>query len=357
MRRFRRTPTVLVLLAAFAAGLVSGCSADASTRSAEADTGPTTTAAQVTVPETIPAGTELRLGDQLDYLKTILAVAGQDQDFDYEVEYANFVGGPPMLQAFKGGSLDAGFVASTPLIFAQAAGQRITAVAAWAPEHGTAALIARDPAIKGWKDLKGKRVAYQRGTSLEAGVLVGLDSVGLSADDITTVDVPFTQISATLQSGAADAAISAEPLISSLAATDPSVRVVAPASAVTDRANFVIASESTLADPAKSAALADYTARLVRAFVYLQGHPEKIAQAIFVDHYKLTPERATEVTEANGPVSFLQLPEDVVDAQQALADLFVAAGQIPAKVDVAAEFDGRFADLIAAAQEQTGQGG
>ena len=63
------------------------------------------------------------------------------------------------------------------------------------------------------------------------------------------------------------------------------------------------------------------------------------------------------MTEANGPVSFLQLPEDVVDAQQALADLFVAAGQIPAKVDVAAEFDGRFADLIAAAQEQTGQGG
>ena len=50
------------------------------------------------------------------------------------MKYAVFVGGPPMLQAFQGGAIDTGFVASTPLIFAQAAQQDVVAVAGWASE-------------------------------------------------------------------------------------------------------------------------------------------------------------------------------------------------------------------------------
>ena len=73
-----RASSLLLAAGLIAATALSACSAsDASTR-ADADSGePTTTAAQVTVPETIPAGTTLRIGDQLDYLKTVLAVAGR----------------------------------------------------------------------------------------------------------------------------------------------------------------------------------------------------------------------------------------------------------------------------------------
>ena len=58
----------------------------------------------------IPAGTVIRVGDQLDYLKTVLKLSGEDQDFPYKVEYSAFIGGPPMLQAFQAGSIDTGFV-------------------------------------------------------------------------------------------------------------------------------------------------------------------------------------------------------------------------------------------------------
>ncbi|CAN5615233.1 hypothetical protein BH10ACT3_BH10ACT3_22760 [soil metagenome] len=67
---------------------------------------------------------------------------------------------------------------------------------------------------------------------------------------------------------------------------------------------------------------------------------------MFVKQYGLPPERAAELVEANGPTSFISLPDDIVDQQQALADLFFEAGQIPAKIDVAPEFDARFNDLI-----------
>lgn len=339
-----------LLLLALVAAVLGACSSDASTRAggaADGD-GTTTTAEQVTVPETIPEGTVLRVGDQLDYLQTVLSLSGQDADVPYEVEYASFVGGPPMLQAFQGGALDAGFVASTPLIFAQAAGQDIVGVAAWAPDRGLGGLLTADASITGWADLEGKRVAYQRGTSAEAAVLQGLESVGLSPDDITTVDVPITQINATLEGGSADAGLTTEPLISLYLADHPEASVAVVPDAITDRTSFLIASAPALDDAGTSAALADYVTRLVRAFAWLNENPGELGEAIFVGQYGLAPDRADELlSQGSGTTEFLDLPGDIVDAQQDLADLFVAAGQIPAELDVSAQFDGRFRDLIA----------
>src|SRR5271166_6137299 len=128
----------------------------------------------------IPPGTVLRVGEQLKNLSTILALGGQDRNFPYQVQYSEFVGGPPMLQAFEGGSLDVGFIASTPLIFAQAAGQPVTAVAGWASAGSPYALVSAPTvhSIRSWADLRGKRVAFQEGTALESALLEGLQSAG-----------------------------------------------------------------------------------------------------------------------------------------------------------------------------------
>lgn len=339
----------------------AGCSSDASTRAPD-DTDDTdaptasataglSAAGGAAVPTyTVPPGTTLRIGDQLDYLKMILALGGQDQDLPYAIEFASFVGGPPMLQAFQGGALDAGFVASTPLLFAQAGGQDLTAVAGWATDHGAVGLITADPDIAGWADLEGKRVAFQRGTSGEATLLVGLDSVGLGLDDITPVDVSFVQVTATLASGSADAGVSGEPLISAYSAEHPDTRVVERPSDITDTGNFLIASPDALDDAGKEAALADLVGRLARSFAYLREHPDVVIQRIYADRYGLTIERATAIHEASGPTRFLTLPDDILPAQQHLADLFVAAGELPDELDVGPEFDGRFAAVITAAE-------
>lgn len=341
-----------MLGAVLVGGLVVACSSDASTRADDTTSEASTTVPQVELPDSIPAGTTLRVGDQLEYLQTVLALAGEDDDFDYEISYAAFVGGPPMLQAFQGDALDTGFVGSTPLIFAQAQGQDLVAVAGWASENGSYGLLTApgEDEIESWGDLAGKKVAYQRGTAAEAALLQALDTAGVDPDEVTTVDVPITQTGATLQGGSADAAISVEPLTSVYLASNPTAAVVDHAEEITDRSSFLIASPATLDDEAKAAALADYTARLARAFTYLRDHQDEVAQAIYVDQYGLTPARAAEVVEAQGVGAFIDLPSDIEDQQQALADLFVAAGQIPAALDVSAEFDGRFGDLVREAQ-------
>jgi sulfonate transport system substrate-binding protein len=346
-RRTRRTTWVAVAAVA-AVVVIAGCSSSASTRAADDSSSTTTTAAQVSLAKTVPAGTELRVGDQLDYLKTILKLAHEDGDFPYDVKYAAFIGGPPMLQAFQGGAIDTGFIGTTPLIFAQAQGQDLKAVAGWAGENGSYGLITApgNKDIKSWGDLKGKKVAYQKGTAGEAVLLQALDSAGVSPDDVTAVDIPQTQVSSALQGGSADAGISIEPLTSVYLAANPTAKQVDRAREITDRSSFLIAASDTLENKGKEAALADYIARLERSFTYLKTRPELIADAVFVKQYGLTPDRAKQIVAAQGVASFFPLPGAVAKQQQKLADLFYAAGQIPAKVDVSSEFDTRFNDLV-----------
>jgi sulfonate transport system substrate-binding protein len=304
------------------------------------------------VSSAIPSGTVLRVGEQLKNLSTVLAMGHQNQGFAYQVQYSEFVGGPPMLQAFEGGSLDIGFIQSTPLIFAQAAGQHIAAVAGWASSGSGYALVSApgEHSIKSWADLKGKRVAFQEGTALESALMEGLKTAGLSLHDITPVNLPTTQIAAALQGGSADAAIDVEPLLSSYLQANPSAQVIVHPAAVTEKSEFIVATSSALANKGVSAALADYITRLIKAYQYLAVHPQAVIQTVYETQYGLKPARAAYVSKLVGPSKFFTLPGGILGAQQNLANLYLAAGSIPARINVTPEFAPRFNSIVSAAQ-------
>jgi sulfonate transport system substrate-binding protein len=299
---------------------------------------------------TIPPGTVLRVGEQLHNLSTVLDLGHENQGFTYQLQYSEFVGGPPMLQAFEGGALDMGFVQSTPLIFAQAAGQPVTAVAGWASSGSAYGLVTAPGirSIRSWGDLKGKRVAFQEGTALESALLEGLRSAGLSLHDITPVNLPATQVAAALQGGSADVGIEVEPLLSAYVQTNPTARVIAHPAALTEKAEFLVATPAALSSKAVSAAMADYISRLVKAYAYLAAHPQAVIQTTYEGQYGLKPARAAAVAAVVGPSKFLPLPGAIVGPQQNLANLYVTAGAIPSHVDVNREFDPRFNTLVTA---------
>jgi len=328
--------------------LLAACSSAGSSAPAT-----TTTSGGTVSTSSIPAGTVLRIGEQLHNLSSILSLGGQDQGFGYTVQYSEFVGGPPLLQAFQGGAEDVGYVFSTPLIYAQSANQGLTAVTTWATENSSYSLVSAPgdaSTLKGWASLKGKRVVYQVGTASEAVLLEGLQSVGLTLSDITTVNLPVTQTAAALQGGSADAGITVEPLLSVYLQANPSAKVVASSNRLTDKSGFLIASASTLADKGKSAALADYLTRLIKAYKVLNANPQLAIDGIYIKQYNLTPARAAAVAKAAGPTTFGQLPGKIVADQQNLANLFFTAQVIPAKIDVSSEFDGRFNSLVTQVQ-------
>lgn len=300
----------------------------------------------------IPPGTVLRVGEQLKNLSTVLSLGHEDQNLPYQVQYSEFVGGPSMLQAFEGGSLDVGFIQSTPLIFAQAAGQHVSAIAGWASSGSSYSLVSSpgQHSIKSWAGLKGKRVAFQQGTALESALLEGLKSAGLTLSDITPVNVPATQLAATLQGGSADAGIEVEPLLSAYLQANPTAQVIARPAAVTEKSDFLVATSSALGDKGTSAAIADYITRLIKAYQYLDAHPQAAIQSVYEGQYGLKPARAAYVAKLVGPTKFFALPGTILGAQQNLANLYLAAGSIPSHISVTPEFDARFNTVVTTAQ-------
>ncbi len=332
--------------------LVTGCSSSTAQGSSHPSGGSTTVPEPVRLGAHIPRGTVLRIGDQANYLKTYLALAHEDKDLPYQVKYSSFDGGAPMLLAFRAGAVDTGLVGTTPVIFAQVQGQELRAVAAWATPRSPYSLVTAPGVddIKGWGDLKGKRVAYQRATADEAALRVALDAAGLSDDEVTTVDVPQSAQGATLEGGSADAGISWAPFTGGYLAANPTAKRVAQGTALTDRTALLISSQSTVSDDGRRAALGDYIARLVRSFAFLRAHPDDIVEGLYVKELGLTRTAGESLLAATGVEKFFALPGDLLKQQQRLAGLYFEGGQIPEKIDVAGEFDTRFNQLVETTQ-------
>jgi sulfonate transport system substrate-binding protein len=304
------------------------------------------------VPASVPAGTVLRVADQLGTLETPLAVSGENKNFPYTVSYSNFVGGPPMLQAFQAGAVDLGWTAGTPPIFAQAAHQNVVVVAAYATEHSTYALV-NGPGqhITSWAALKGKSVAYQQGTVEESALLQGLQSAGLTLKDITSVNLSTTSLVPALEAGKVDTAILGQPLTGVYLAKVPHAVQVPVTNDITDRDSFLIASTAALANRGTEAAIGNYIGRLVKAVAWENAHLAATAQATFVQEYRLPLPAAEAIVKAEGPTAFYDLPGTFRAPQQNLANLYAQAGVIPARENVSAEFTPLYNATVNAAQK------
>ena len=82
----------------------------------------------------------------------------------YKVVWTEFPSGPPLLEALNVGAIDFGNTGEAPPIFAQAAGAPIQYVAYEPPApKGEAILVPKDSKLTSVADLRGKKVALNKG--------------------------------------------------------------------------------------------------------------------------------------------------------------------------------------------------
>ena len=319
---------------------------------------PTTARGSAPAPSStvVPPGTELRIGEQGTFFQLPLRLSGQDQDFPYKTSYATFQGGPPLIEAFRAGAIDFGIVGDTVLTTAQSSGQDIVAVAAlenggWG--HGLVVPPGRASAITSVKDLKGRKVAYPRGTSLQGFAVEVLQEEGLKESDVQRVQLAIPDVIGAIKSGDVDAGVLVEPALSTYLASTPGARLLRDSTGVVSGLVYLVSSRRVLADPAKVAAIADYLGRLVRARTWVNANPEPWTKAYYVDLQKAPPAVAAQIMAKTGPSVFVPLDDHVVAKQQKLADLLTATGVYPAPLDARAEFDDRFNPVFPSTRPQS----
>jgi len=122
------------------------------------------------------------------------------------VRWIEFTAGPQMLEGLNVGSIDFACVGETPPIFAQAAGADLVYVASEPPApRAEKILVQKDSPIQSFKELKGKRVALNRGSNVHYLLLKVLEREGLAYTDIEVKYLPPADARAAFESGSIDA--------------------------------------------------------------------------------------------------------------------------------------------------------
>jgi sulfonate transport system substrate-binding protein len=106
----------------------------------------------------------------------------------FGVKWVEFPAGPQLLEGLNVGAVDVGFVGEAPPIFAQAAGAQFVYIGYDpAAPRAEAILVPRDSTIASVAELKGKKVALNKGSNVHYLLVKQLEKHGLKFSDIQPV--------------------------------------------------------------------------------------------------------------------------------------------------------------------------
>jgi len=255
-------------------------------------------------------------------LETALAPLG------VEVEWLEFPFGPPMLEAMRVGSIDFGGVGDTPPIFAQAAHADLLYVAAL-PAGASALLLPPGSKLQTLSDLKGKKLAFARGSSAHNLAVVAVDKAGLAWSDIVPVSLAPADAAAAFERGGIDAWAIWDPYYA-LYESRPGVRVLASSVDIVAQNSFYIAGHAFVA--ANPNVIAKTIGTLADVASWSRAHRTEVAALLAAG---TGVEEAVELRAVErNPLKVLPMNDAFAESQQQEADRFHALGLIPTAINV-----------------------
>ena len=280
----------------------------------------------------------LRVGNQKGGLRSLLEASGVARDLPYKLEWAEFPAAAPLLEALNAGALDVGYQGDLAFLTSFAAGAPLRAVGAGRPSAAAQAiLVKQDSPVRGIADLRGRKVAGNRGGWGQYLIRSALKQAGVAPQDVGITLLPPSDASLAFRSGAVDAWAVWDPYVS-LEVQRFGARVLVDGRGLTPAIMLVAAHEGAIQD--KRAALADFLGRFRDGWVWANGHIPDYARY----NAALTglPEpvlRQTYETEQTHPVS---LTPPLIAELQAAAGNALEFGLLRQPLDVSRAFDASF---------------
>lgn len=308
----------------------------------------------------IPDGTVLRVASQQQSQDTAFELSGELEDLPFEIEWINLHGGPAILEAIRGGSVDVAPVGVIPAIHAYAAGDDVPAILATRSDPGNMRIaISVDSDIETIDDIEpGTRIAFADGTIHAGNILRLLDRAGLEPDEVELVRVPTTETVEVLQANEVElGSVDGQRLARFVAAYGDDGAGALPAEetyGIADQPGVLYASRAALDDPAKDAALAVFLEHYVRALKWVNDNPETWVEEYYVNIQQVTEEDGWAIVEAGGDTVFPRLDDDLLADIQELIDLLEGAGELQDGIEAADIWDVRYSEVIEQAVDAAG---
>jgi len=252
------------------------------------------------------------------------------QPLNTTVKWVEFPAGPQLLEGLNLGSVDVGYVGEAPPIFAQAAGARFAYIGydPAAPE-AEAIVVPKDSAIKSVAELKGKKVALNKGSNVHYLLVKLLEKNHLKLSDIQPVYLAPADARAAFESRNVDAWVIWDPFT---AAAEKSIgaRVLADGKGVVNNYQYYLAERGFVAKhPKVIQALFDDA---VERGAWLKANLRKAAELIAP--LQGLPVDVAELSLKRYEFKVQPVPASVIADQQKLADTFFELKLIPKAINV-----------------------
>ncbi|MEB3793007.1 sulfonate ABC transporter substrate-binding protein [Acinetobacter sp. IK40] len=242
-----------------------------------------------------------------------------------QVKWVEFPAGPQLLEGLNVGSVVLGEAGEAPPIFAQAANPNLVYVANQpAAPSAEALIVQKDSPIQSIQDLKGKRIALNKGSNVHYLLLKLLEENNLTLSDIQPVYLPPSDARAAFEKGAVDAWVIWDPF---LAAAEHQIhaRVIANGEHLVSNHQFYLSDRQFAENHPQ--VLNTVVTTLNQTTDWVKTHPDDAAKllekptALEFDILKTSISRMGFGVQ---PIS-----EKVAKEQQYVADVFFAQKLIP----------------------------
>jgi sulfonate transport system substrate-binding protein len=248
----------------------------------------------------------------------------------YKVVWTEFPSGPPLLEALNVGAIDFGNTGEAPPIFAQAAGAPILYVAYEPPApKGEAVLVQKDSKLNSIADLKGRKVALNKGSNVHYLLVKALEKAGVKYSEIEPVFLAPADARAAFERGSVDAWVIWDPFQAAAEAAT-GARTLADGTGIVSNYQFYFSSKKFLeSDPkivdlvlAQLSEVDDWAKNDIHAVA------EQIAPAVGL------PVAVVEVALKRQSYGIKPITDGVIAGQQQVADTFFALGLLPKTIKI-----------------------
>ncbi|KAF1061211.1 sulfonate ABC transporter substrate-binding protein [Variovorax sp.] len=278
---------------------------------------------------------QFRIGNQkglLNILKGRGTLEKRLAPLGVSLKWTEFTAGPVQLEALNVGSIDFGDVGEAPPIFAQAAGAPLAYVGATVPRpQSEGVLVPKGSAIKSVAELKGKKIALNKGSNVHYFIVKLFEKHGLSYADLNLVYLPPADARAAFEKGSIDAWVIWDPFLAAAEKT-LEARVLADATGVVgNRAySYYFSSLDYAAKNADVVAIAIEELNKVDAW----GSANRGDLANELAALWGLPKPVADLTVARTAYGTTPITKAILGEQQKTADTFFDLKLIPKKINV-----------------------